>query len=80
MRSVLDITGNFLFIGYRIIMLPILVVLYGFFGLLATIRYTQMGLKMVQEIKFKPLQPVYQLFRYRLHFGRLLHARHLYKG
>ena len=80
MYSVLDITGAFLYVIYRIIMLPLQIVLHAFFAVWDTFTLINAGINWVRNIRIHPLQPFYHFAKYRLHLGRRLYAWALHRG
>ncbi len=80
MNSILDIAGTLLYVVFRIITLPLLMVLHCLFALWAATGYLLTGIRLVRRISFHPLQPFLHLFRYRFNLGRRLYAWAVHKG
>ena len=64
MNQLLDFTGAYLFIAFRIIVLPLLLILYLFFAVLLLIKYVKIAVNGVHRLKVRKPQPFYSLTRY----------------
>lgn len=65
MAHLLDILGTFLYIGFRVVILPVLVCLSLFFAALSLLKAVLRFAKWVRRLKFTAIQPSYILARFR---------------
>jgi hypothetical protein len=70
MAHFLDITGAFLYLAFRVIIIPVLVWLSLFFLLLALIKAALRLVKWIGAIKFRVIQPSYLFARIRFASGK----------
>jgi len=66
----LDITGAILYLAFRIIVLPVLVVVFGLFLVLTCIKLIYKLSKQVAAIQLKPIGSLSRVIRWRLHFSK----------
>jgi hypothetical protein len=71
MATLLDIIGVFLYIAFRIIVFPIVVLLYFIFFTLVTIRQIHNYSNLIDSIKLKSLIPLYRNIRIRLQLNKI---------
>ncbi len=64
MYQLLDFTGAYLYIAFRIITLPLLFVLYLFFAILLLIKYIRIAVKAVCRFKLRKVESFYRSTRY----------------
>lgn len=70
MTHVLNITGAFLYLAFRVIIIPVLVWLSLFFFVLAAVKAAVKFAKWIGTIKFRVIQPSYLFARLRLASGK----------
>ncbi len=61
MNQLLDYSGALLFLAYKIIVLPLLFILYIVFALMLIIKYINFGLRAVCRIKLRSIRPFVSL-------------------
>jgi hypothetical protein len=64
MNHLLDITGFFLYLIYKVLVFPLLLVLGTCFTLITLVKGFWSLVRMVRSIKLRPLAPLYRLARF----------------
>ncbi len=65
MIYLLDIAGGILYIVYRVVVFPLMVVLYSLYALLIGYRYTKMGWQLTQKIATRySKEATHQVYKY----------------
>ena len=67
MKSVLDLLGSFLYLGYRIVMLPIVSVLYALLGVVLFFNLTNALWKMLPALMQKTIT-LFQVYKHKIRF------------
>jgi hypothetical protein len=64
MNHLLDITGFFLYLFYKVLVFPLLLLLGSCFTLIALLKGIWTLARLVRSIKVRPLAPLYRLARF----------------
>jgi hypothetical protein len=70
MIYLLDITGAFFYLVFRVLILPVLAVVGCFFAVLLLIKTIRNLNRRLRAIKLQPVQPLYRLARVRLNLSK----------
>ena len=62
----IDITGMLLYLVFRIVILPVLLVVGCFFMLLFTIKTTRSLVRMIRSLNLKPAMPLFRFAKLRM--------------